>query len=103
MTQFAKVNALTYTVTNVIEADQEFVDTLPDSDYWIASDTAMIGDTYNAETGVFIYPQPYSSWTLNTSTNEWEPPLPKSDDGNLYRWDEDAYQADNLTGWVIVE
>ena len=41
---------------------------------------------------------PFASWTYNTTTFVWEPPIPKPD-GNAV-WDEYAYQADNTTGWV---
>ena len=42
--------------------------------------------------------RPYESWTYNSTDFIWEAPLPKPD-GNAV-WDEDAYQADNTTGWV---
>ena len=44
--------------------------------------------------------QPYDSWTYNSTDFIWEAPLPKPD-GEAY-WDEDAYQADNTTGWVTI-
>lgn len=50
----------------------------------------------------FYQPQPYNSWTLNNTTYLWEAPLTYPTDGNVYIWDEDAYQADNTTGWVEV-
>lgn len=31
--------------------------------------------TYNEEYDVFLNPQPYSSWILNTDTYEWEAPV----------------------------
>jgi len=36
----------------------------------------------------FVKPQPFSSWTLNTETKEWQAPAAKPDDGNSYMWDE---------------
>ena len=42
--------------------------------------------------------RPYESWTYNSTDFIWEAPLPKPD-GNAV-WDEEAYQADNTTGWV---
>ena len=69
---------------------------------------AGIGFSYNEELDAFISPQPYVSWTLNTETKEWDPPITKptlTDDqiaaGSNYSWDESAYQADNTTGWVL--
>jgi len=46
---------------------------------------AGIGYTYDAVADVFVAPQPYPSWTLD-SNHDWQPPTPKPD-GN-YSWDE---------------
>ena len=54
------------------------------------------------------------SWTLNSSTGNWEPPIPEPDrsrsdmtDGRIYRWDESVYQADTgspkTLEWVLVD
>jgi hypothetical protein len=70
---------------------------------------AGIGYSYNAELDAFVAPQPYASWTLDNATADWVSPLgaaPALTDAEVeanssYRWDEDAYQADNTTGWVL--
>ena len=70
---------------------------------------AGIGYSYNAELDAFVPPQPYASWTLDSGTADWVSPLgaaPALTDeqtaaGSYYRWDEDAYQADNTAGWVL--
>ena len=62
---------------------------------------AGVGYIYDG-TG-FYAPQPYNSWTLNTTSYLWEAPIDYPADGNDYVWDEDAYQADNTTGWVLLE
>ena len=70
---------------------------------------AGIGYSYNAELDAFVAPQPYASWTLDSDTADWVSPLgaaPALTDAEVearsyYRWDEDAYQADNTTGWVL--
>jgi hypothetical protein len=36
---------------------------------------AGIGYSYNAELDAFISPQPFPSWTLNTETADWDPPV----------------------------
>ena len=53
--------------------------------------------------------QSCASWTLNTTTGNWEPPITKPEysrseveAGKLYVWDESAYQADNSTGWILI-
>ena len=70
---------------------------------------AGIGYSYNAELDAFIAPQPYASWTLDSDTADWVSPLgaaPALTDAEVearsfYRWDEDAHQADDTTGWVL--
>ena len=70
---------------------------------------AGIGFLYNEELDAFIPPQPFASWTLDSNITDWVSPLgaaPALTDEQLasfsyYRWDEDAYQADNTTGWVL--
>jgi len=70
---------------------------------------AGIGYSYNAELDAFVAPQPYASWTLDSETADWVSPVgpaPALTDAEVearsyYRWDEDAYQADNTVGWVL--
>jgi hypothetical protein len=56
---------------------------------------AGIGYTYNADDDVFIIPQPYASWTLD-SNHDWQPPTPMPNDGEQYRWSEEEL------AWVAV-
>ena len=58
---------------------------------------AGIGYTYDAALDAFVPPQPFPSWTLNTQTADWEPPIVYPADGKVYRWDEAT------TSWVPVE
>ena len=70
---------------------------------------AGIGYSYNAALDAFIPPQPYASWTIDSETADWVSPLgtaPELTEAEVeamsfYRWDEEAYQADNTTGWVL--
>jgi hypothetical protein len=48
---------------------------------------AGIGFTYNVDADVFIAPQHFASWTLN-SNYDWQPPVPQPE-GNFY-WDEES-------------
>lgn len=126
MGHYAKV--LDETVVNVMVAEEDFFDTFVDSSAgdWIkcsyntrggvhyepnsntpSSDQtkalrknfAGIGSKYD---GVGFYePQPYPSWTLNSGTYLWEPPIPiPTVEDQVFYWDESVYQADNSTGWV---
>jgi len=67
-----------------------------------------IGWFYNSEHDIFHPAKPYASHTLNTTTGHWDPPIPQPELSeeevaamSYYRWDEDAYQADNTTGWIL--
>ena len=68
------------------------------------------GYYYNSEHDIFydVKPDGCDSWTLNTTTGLWDPPIPSPElteqqeaDLMCYTWDESAYQADNTTGWVL--
>ncbi len=48
---------------------------------------AGIGYTYDVVNDVFIAPQPYPSWSLD-SNFDWQPPTPKPEGFN-WIWDED--------------
>ena len=54
---------------------------------------AGIGYTYDADADVFVAPQPFASWTLN-SNHDWQPPTPKPD-GDFY-WSEEEL------AWVAI-
>ena len=113
MSHFAKVeNGI---VTQVIVAEQDFIDTLSDKNSWIQTsyntfggehrnggtplrkNYAGIGYTYDSNLDAFISPKPegYDSWSLDEDTCLWVPPIPRPTDGNLYDWDEPNQQ------WVI--
>ena len=61
------------------------------------------GFTYDSSNDVFYVTQPHASWTLDNSDWLWKAPLDYPDDGKFYEWNESAYQADNSTGWDLVE
>lgn len=48
----------------------------------------------------FIRIQPAASWSLD-SNDDWQPPIPRPDEDNIWIWNEDNYQADNTQGWVL--
>ena len=57
------------------------------------------GMVYNNQYDVFLLPQPYQSWTLNTETFEWEPPIPEPElteeqieSGSYYEWNEETQE-----------
>ena len=113
MGYFAHINENSV-VTTVIVATQEFIDTSAEGNPadWIETSIdgsfrkqyAGIGYTYDAEADVFITPQPYPSWTLD-SNYDWQPPVPYPNDGQMYIWDETTlswvlYPNPQLTGSI---
>ncbi len=70
---------------------------------------AGIGYSFSEELNAFIPPSPFPSWVLVEETADWVSPLGASPtlteeeiaSRSFYKWDEDAYQADNTTGWVL--
>ena len=55
---------------------------------------AGIGHQYDQTRDAFYSPKPFDSWTLNEEKCEWEAPVLKPDDGNLYNWNETTKQWD---------
>jgi hypothetical protein len=124
MTHFAQIDE-DGVVTNVIMAEQDFIDNHttgtwvqtsyntrggvhygqngePDSGVALNKNYAGIGFSYVAGVG-FHAPQPYPSWTLNSDTFFWEAPIAYPDDGKRYKWNEELHQENNSLGWVEVE
>ena len=110
MSHFAQVNEQGI-VEQVIVAEQDFIDTLPNPSSWVQTsyntfagqhpegrpmrkNYAGIGFTYDLVRDAFIPPQPYASWLLNENTCLWESPIPFPNDGNRYTWDEAT------TSWI---
>jgi hypothetical protein len=93
MAYFAQINENNI-VTNVIVAEQDYIDSLPDKASYIQTSyntranthlnggTALRGNyastgyTYDSENDVFYAPSPFPSWILNTTTWIWEAPVP---------------------------
>ena len=54
------------------------------------------GYSYNPESDVFIKPQPFSSWILD-SNFDWQPPIQMPSDGKPYKWNEET------VSWLEIE
>jgi len=116
MAHFAKIE--NQVVTQVIVADQDFIDSgavghgwvqtsyntrggvhygvdgQPDGGVALNKNYAGIGYTYDG-TG-FAAPQPYPSWTLDQDSYLWVAPVAMPTDGKQYSWNE-ATQS-----WVAI-
>lgn len=53
---------------------------------------AATGYVYDPDLDAFYKPQPYPSWTLDTTNLIWTPPIPYPEDGLPYDWDEASQQ-----------
>lgn len=120
MASFAQLNE-SYLVTEVIVVNNETIDNLPfpesepvgvafcqslygSTTIWkqtsynanFRKNFAGIGYVYDPVLDAFIAPQPYPSWLLNTTTCQWEAPVPYPDDGKRYVWDE------TTQSWVVI-
>jgi hypothetical protein len=113
MAHFAKIeNGI---VTQVIVAEQDFIDTGAVGDGWLQTsyntyggqhpegrplrkNYAGIGYTYDSQRDAFIAPKPYPSWTLVEDTCQWVPPVAMPVDGEMCSWDEATLSWMQITG-----
>lgn len=100
-------------VTQVIVAEQDFINTLDTPSNWVqtsyntrggkhyAADSneedsgtplrknyAGIGYIYDSVRDAFYPQKPYPSWTLNETTCLWDAPIAYPDDGKQWAWNE---------------
>ena len=97
MSHFAKIDENNI-VTEVIVAEQDFINSgeIGDSFNWVQTSYnnkfrkqfGGIGFKYDKEKDIFIAPQPYPSWTLD-SNSDWQAPTTMPDDGEAYYWNEE--------------
>ena len=57
---------------------------------------AGVGYSYDKDRDAFISPKPYTSWTLNEDTCQWDSPISHPDDG-FYNWNEDTQAWDEVS------
>ena len=120
MSHFAKVeNGI---VTQVIVAEQDFIDTGAVGHGWIQTsyntlgnqhpqgrplrgNYAGIGYTYDDVNDVFIAPKPFDNWVLDTATWLWNPPIAMPVDEYFYTWNQEttAWDKGDLRPVVVVE
>ncbi len=120
MSHFARVeNGM---VTQVIVAEQDFIDTGAVGHGWIQTsyntlgnqhpqgrplrgNYAGIGYTYDETNDVFIAPKPFDNWVLDTATWLWNPPIAMPVDEYFYTWNQEttAWDKGDLRPVVVVE
>jgi hypothetical protein len=90
------------TQANVVseQKGKQFLNSLRGSAKWVRTFKdgsqrgryAAVGYKYDATLDAFIRPKPFDSWTLNSSTTDWEAPVSYPTDDKPYLWDEDNTQ-----------
>ena len=122
MSHFAQIDD-NNVVTNVIVAEQDFIDSgvLGDPSKWIQTsyntrlgihydengvpsadqskafrkNYAGIGFIWHPDIDAFVAPNEYPSWTLDDSF-DWQPPTARPDDDKMYNWNEDTLAWDEI-------
>ncbi len=56
----------------------------------IRKNYAGISYRYDDDLDAFIPPKPFTSWTLNSDTCQWEASTPRPSDDKMYMWDEEV-------------
>jgi hypothetical protein len=56
---------------------------------------AGVGYSYDSSKDKFISPQPYPSWSLDSS-DDWKAPVTYPDDGKNYKWNETTRAWDEI-------
>lgn len=115
MAHYARINALTHKVEQVVRASSDFISALPDRDFWVQTsynttagqhldggtplrkNFAAIGGVYDTTRDAFYASQPFTSWTLNETTCIWESPVAHPDDGSMYAWNEETQTWDEVS------
>jgi hypothetical protein len=59
---------------------------------------AGIGFAYDEIRDAFISPKPYNSWILNESTCNWDAPVARPNDNNMYKWNEEILNWELMNG-----
>jgi len=59
---------------------------------------AGIGYTYDSQRDAFIAPKPFNSWILNESTCNWDAPVARPQDENMYKWNEEILNWELING-----
>jgi hypothetical protein len=72
--------------------------TLGDQSKAFRKNYAGIGYNYDSQRDAFISPKPYNSWILNETTCNWEAPVARPEDNNMYKWNEEILNWELMNG-----
>jgi len=115
MAHFTHINKNNGIVTQVIVAEQSFIDsgTLGDPSEWVQTsyntregkhklngmplrkNYAAVGYTYDKARDAFLPPKPFKSWVLDEKKGTWTAPVVKPADKKFYEWNEERVE------WVL--
>ena len=94
MTYFAEIDVFSKTVLRVIVCNSKAWCENNLGGTWVNVDDKNYpgkGHMYYEDGDNFSSPQPYPSWSLN-STFKWIPPVPYPDTDETYQWDEETQE-----------
>ena len=57
---------------------------------------------YLPDEDIFLPPKRYFYFVADLDNFVWKPPVDKPNDTDNFYWDDNTYQQDNTTGWLIV-
>jgi hypothetical protein len=104
------INNSVITDSNGVEQEQlgvDFINKLYNTrDVWkqtsynnnIRKNFAGVGYQYDQTRDAFIPKKPYNSFILNENTCNWEAPVIKPNDGNMYNWNEQIQNWELING-----
>lgn len=83
----------------------DFLEELTNYPYWVQTsynatirkNYACHGFRYDEDLDAFIPPKPFTSWSLNEETCQWEAPTPSPSGDTPFMWDEETQE------WVLLE
>jgi len=104
------INNSVITDNNGVEQEQigvDFINNLYETnDIWkqtsynktFRKNHAGIGFTYDSNRDAFIPQKPYNSWILNEQTCNWDAPVARPQDENMYTWNEEILNWELING-----
>ena len=108
--QVISINNSVITDSNGVEQEQlgnDFINKLYNTrDVWkqtsynnnFRKNYAGIGYQYDQTRDAFIAPKPFKSWILNETTCNWDAPVARPNDGNMYKWNEEILNWELMNG-----
>ena len=99
MSQCYQLDKYTNCVTHIVESSNEKWCGRAYGGKWFRNNSNKfigVGYIYYPEYNTFSPPRPYESWTLDTETFRWKPPIPVPNGEKSYTWNEETQTWDEI-------